>query len=362
MKPILAFLFSAIVLFLFNSCKDNGSEPVTNNIKSPLEMTWTVDTLFYEQGSQTIMNSIYASSPRDVWVSGHSDVSYGSMWHYDGTKWSIVDIMIGNARSAYSLRDISGLSSSNIWVAGIKILGAYPFTIKNLVFHYNGVKWIDCNSPVIGFLATVYAESQTNIWSGGQKGSISHFDGYNWLVDTIKLKATDIKDYSIKRIVTYKNQLFILITGNDPIRAQSAYYVTGKMKNWNIVDSMVTNVYPYTYTSGDYDLYVTPSNRLLSFGNKGIWEYKSGKWESLYYDQTKSILAVHGVSDNYLIGAGNSSYAMYYDGSVWRKIEQITNTGRNVQFEAVWTDGKEVFIVGVVTGGFPNKTVIWHGK
>lgn len=362
MKPISALLFTAAILLFFNSCVDNGNEPVKSDIKSPLEMTWTIDTLFYSEGAQTIMTSIYGSASNDIWVVGHSDMAYGSMWHYNGVKWNIVDIMEGNAISSYSLKNLSGLAPNNIWVSGNRIIGAFPWSYKNLVFQYNGSRWIDRNSPVNGQLVTVFAESENSVWAGGQKGSISHFDGLSWSVDTIKLKAADISNYFIKKIVAYNKRLFILIIGNDPVRAGSAYYVTGELKNWTIVDSMVTNTYPFNFTSGDFNLYITPSKRLLSFGNSGIWEYRSGKWECLFYDRTKAILAVCGISDNYMVGIGSASYAIFYDGSGWRRIEQIKNSVGNVQFEGVWTDGKEVFIVGYTTNGFPNKSIIWHGK
>ncbi|MBI3125150.1 MAG: hypothetical protein HYZ10_12175 [Ignavibacteriales bacterium] len=96
MRPILALLSITTSLLLFNSCKDNGSEPQERKIKSPLDMTWTYEVISPTIGSQLMMSSIYGSSYKDIWICGHSSVNQGSLWHYDGNKWTEVNPLIGN--------------------------------------------------------------------------------------------------------------------------------------------------------------------------------------------------------------------------------------------------------------------------
>jgi len=87
--------------------------------KDPRDYTRTIDTLYYPGDLQTNMDKIWASSPEDVYVIGHSGVLSGSMWHYNGRSWIAVPIIeldggpISNTN--YSLNDIYGFSKYDVW-------------------------------------------------------------------------------------------------------------------------------------------------------------------------------------------------------------------------------------------------------
>lgn len=79
-----------IIILLTAGCKDSGVNPISD--KSPFDFTWTIDTLHIEGNFQTIMNSIWGSSSKNIYVAGHAAGVKGIMWQYDGTKW--IDIKL----------------------------------------------------------------------------------------------------------------------------------------------------------------------------------------------------------------------------------------------------------------------------
>lgn len=361
MKPIFSFLFIATVFFLFNSCKDNGSEPQERKIKSPLDMTWTYEVLSPTIGSQLMMSSIYGSSYKDIWICGHSSVNQGSLWHYDGIKWTNIDPLIGNEYGPVSLTNLFGFSSTNIWLVGNRTIGSGQYEKRKcLVFNYNGTHWIDQKILTLGRLLTVHGDNPTNIWAGGNDGVVTHYNGSKWLSDTIKLNGVNPSNFWIKAVAVYNGKPIILGRENDGKQKINTYFITGDIGSWRVIDSNKV-VQEQTYTSGEAGMFLSKSNRLFSLGALGIWEWNNPKWVK-FYDTKDYISALHGINDSYMVAAGAASFAAYYDGTTWKQIPQVKNISENVQFEAIWTDGAEVFIVGYSTSGFPNKTYIWHGK
>src|SRR5574337_349918 len=82
------FLFVPIILITLSfSCKSpSGPEP----IKNPREYTWTVDTLYISQ-AQILMDAVWGSA-NDLYTVGHSAGAVGTMWHYDGERWTNIKL------------------------------------------------------------------------------------------------------------------------------------------------------------------------------------------------------------------------------------------------------------------------------
>ena len=113
----LLILVSFIDLILFVGCKNNGTAPPV--IKNPRDYSWTIDTLSFQGSAQTMMTSLWGSSPTDVYAVGHNDQSIAVMWHYDGKSWTNVKLNPreggGNTIDGpLSLFSIYGFSQNNI--------------------------------------------------------------------------------------------------------------------------------------------------------------------------------------------------------------------------------------------------------
>src|SRR4030042_6127344 len=110
------FMIAALVVVIL-SCSQT-SEPQPQPFKDPREMTWTVDTLRYPESVQTLMFSIWASSPSDVWICGHNSSSRGSLWHFDGISWNEINLYEDIEQGALSLDCVWGIDENNIWIVG----------------------------------------------------------------------------------------------------------------------------------------------------------------------------------------------------------------------------------------------------
>jgi hypothetical protein len=86
---VVLLLFSFIILI---SCNDKSVDLQTGILKSPFDMTWTADTIYYAGSFQTLMSSMWASSSSDVWIVGHNDRSIGNIYHYDNTQGKMIDL------------------------------------------------------------------------------------------------------------------------------------------------------------------------------------------------------------------------------------------------------------------------------
>lgn len=325
-------------------------------------MTWTYEVISPTIGSQLMMSSIYGSSYKDIWICGHSSVNQGNLWHYDGIKWTNIDPLIGNEYGPVSLTNLFGFSSTNIWLVGNRTVGSGQYEKRKcLVFNYNGAHWIDQKIETIGRLFPIHGDKPTNIWAGGTQGIITHFDGYRWQFDTIKLKGVNPEHFGLGSIVVYNDKPIVMAKENDGVRGINTFYITGDIDNWKVIDSNKV-VQEQMYTSGDRGMLLSKTNRLFSFGSYGIWEWLDNRWTKIFDVNDNGVLGLYWINDSYVIAVGDRSSAWFYDGFKWGKIVQLKNIDENVQFRAVWTDGTEVFIVGYSTDGFPNKTYIWHGK
>lgn len=141
-----------INIFIIAGCEDNGVMPISN--KSPLEFTWTVDTLHIEGNFQTLMTSIWGSSSKNIYIVGHTDGVKGTMWRYDGTKW--IDIKLsanygGPIIGAFDLSAVYGFSANDIWAVGHYLLDnptpPPTFIHTSLIIHFNGSRWEVINPP-----------------------------------------------------------------------------------------------------------------------------------------------------------------------------------------------------------------------
>jgi hypothetical protein len=85
---------------------------------------------------------------------------------------------------------------------------------------------------------------------------------------------------------------------------------------------------------------------------------KNGAWVQLY-DAKINLRSICGSSDENIFVVGDFGTVPHFNGSNWWQLPVYNDP--NLLFYDVWTDGSEVFIVGV-TSGYPEKSVVIHGK
>jgi len=107
---------------------------------------------------------------------------------------------------------------------------------------------------------------------------------------------------------------------------------------------------------------MSPSGKLYR-AVTGVEVRQGSTWKVLM--NSAQIWGLSGTSDENLFAVGLSGLdAIYgevyqYNGSDWHRFDSVRLLG--VRYVGVWTDGTEVFVVGMIEGT-PQKTIILHGK
>jgi hypothetical protein len=347
----------ALMLILSQmSCKRGPVEP---GLKNPREYSWTIDTLAYPGSIQTLMGSLWASSPTDVYAVGHNDVGPGTMYHFDGHVWRAIDpaLSIGTVEQAF------GFASNDVWAVGEHITyNPKPpptFLDSSLAIHFNGTKWQEIDLERSGGLLSVWGSAPTDVWMGGLNGTLFHFNGISVQKDSLPIlipvdQETPYGIYSIAG--SSQDDVYLLLYAPMPSGLSRNYLFQHKKEGWVAVDS----------TFGSFArIWMSPSGKLYSVGY-GVYAREGAKWVQVLDTWfTSNGICGPGDGDLFVVGGyesstGISGVVYHFDGVDWFQFKDLSLD--DVGYTGVWTDGKEVFIVGQTIGGYPQKTIILHGQ
>jgi hypothetical protein len=131
---------------------------------------------------QSILQSVSAVSPTDVWAVGASYTGFGEVSrsltlveHWDGTAWRIVSgppVGGGSASNPSGgqphpgiIETVAAIGANDVWVAW-----------DRFVYRWNGIEWTRLPSP--GGVLVLAALKASNIWAVGD--GLAHWDGKTW--------------------------------------------------------------------------------------------------------------------------------------------------------------------------------------
>jgi len=350
------------LILVLNSCGENGTVPIQlEQLKDPREMTWTVDTIYYPGAFQTLMNNFCAFSSKNIYVVGHSSQgSAGSLYHFNGEKWEEVNY---NVRGI--LFRITGIDNE-LWGAGYigtEVYGVY--TEYSHVVKYDGSIWQEINFDnsshliTVGALLSITAESKNNIWACGREGLVIHYNGSKWQKDTINIPRIPNTEYSLYSIILNNGKPLIMGLMYNPTYGIKTYYITGNENNWTVTDSMHPGPQNPVTTLGDNDFHKGDNGKLYSFGD-ALFEYNAGIWKNIYSTENY-IDGMKALREDYIFVVGHFGLISFYDGKSWDRLTELEAKIPGALYKDVWTDGKEVFIVGYLNT-IPQKSIVLHGK
>lgn len=360
--PALTLGRKAITLLSFFtflvSCNDQGTN-LNKLPKNPFEMTWTADTIAYEGSAQTLMTSMWASSPNDVWIAGHNDRSIGNVYRFDGKTWKMVDPMDKDIPvSPNSYNKVAGLAPNNIWMVGDR----RGYTRKDLIINWDGTKWKEHNLNLQVRPMSLFANSSNDIWVGCDSALVLHYNGTTWEKDIPKLNIPNESVYFINGIVVKDNIIYLNVAVfNAKIRKDIFYFIKGTMKNWTVVDSMYQENPSSIIKWGNRGLSLGKEGNIYSYGDWGMWVYSSNTWQrTLPINYT--MLNIYELNESYKIAVGIFGMVWFYDGTQWRQMNKFYSPDGDLYVSDVWTDGQEIIILSSTSNQYPQKTIVWHGK
>jgi hypothetical protein len=153
-------------------------------------------------------------------------------------------------------------------------------------------------------------------------------------------------------------QAYVLGSTQENSSAKTTDYffqlVAGK---WSMVDSALIQPGLVENKWGDSKLWMSNSHALYSVG-AGVYRWNGSSWARIYSSET-SLAGIFGTSDENIFVVGPFGTLLQYNGSDWFSFSQLQDP--NAVYTGVWTNGKEVFVVGF-TASYPQKTLILHGQ
>ena len=359
--------YNLIFLFLIiQGCKSNNSLPLQPDPpKDPRTYTWTADTLAFPGSVQTLMRSIWGSSKNDVYIVGHNSRGFGHMWHYDGTSWTDVKLKVsqgGNISGSITLSAVYGFSANNIYAVG-QHNSSNPnpppnFLFTSLIIHYNGSVWTEVSLPSVGGgLNAIYGDNSNNIWSGGED-ALYHYDGVKWMRDSILVTVPSGSFFQFASFASYNSNIYSIgLTIKSSTGEITEYLFKENNSNLAVIDSF-QRIQGWKFGA---ELW-TSSNGTLYSNGPSLFKYNGTSWTNIFQGRGGLITNINGINDNNLFITGNNSLVFHFNGTDWKDISANLSKITNAVYFAVWTDGTEAFIIEQPQTGFPQKTVIWHGK
>lgn len=350
-----------ILAILLPSCDNSIDHKSTKSIR---DYTWTIDTLELPDPFQNLMSSMYAANENDIYLVGHNSTGdfNGGMWNYNGEEWATVKVR--EQVGAYgTLNAVHGSAPNNIWAVG----GSFEYAT---ILQYNGIKWkkhlAETSDGIYGTplsknnVYSVYVESETAIWACDNGGLVYHYDGNNWDIDTIKVVALDSLDvFQLYNIVKYNEEIFV--TG---VKRQSnegwgkLFLLKKKGSNWEIEDS---SDYGIGDPKFDVRLFVSQTNNFYSLGTGGIYLRLNKQWENIFSIES-SINDISVESENNILAVGSFGKVFHYNGNDWYQITELEQFSEIYVDVQLFTKSDEAIIVGWLLDGYPQKTIVAHGK
>lgn len=352
-------IFCIIVIFIF-SCKR-----VTDPLKHPKDfkkLQWEVDTLYAPNSTQNMMESIWGASADNVYTVGHhSGPGDGEMWHFDGQSWQIVNLHDDDIFTSLD-GQVFGFSSDNIWAVGLKPRrNPNPppdYLFYSIIINYNGINWQYSLKDQSGAaLISIGGLSSYDIWAGGMYHTLYHYDGENWSRDSLNYNFPEHKYITITEIKGRPGfGVYMTVSMVKKSGGANVYYLF-KYEDGSWKELVNTDYYIKSYVG----LWVSPTGKVYMGGDElRVWD---GDLKTLIYNQR--IISLYGIDDNNIFLTGlkdGGARVYYYNGKELFEYKQLSAPASDMVYTDVWSDGNEVFVVGVTLSGFPNKSIVWHGK
>ncbi len=343
----------AFGVLTFPGCSHNPVGPV---YQDPGKYTWTVDTLSYPGSYQMNLGSLWGSCDTDVFVVGHSDDIRGEMWHYNGRGWSIVNLSAlygGTVSGAIDLSAVYGFDSNDVWAVGERLwLENNTFLDSSLIIHWNGFKWEE-SKVTGGPLIDIGGSGPDDIWATGAN-TVFHFDGISWHKAPVPIPPQGVRFISVIGVST--DDAYMVGYRNDVVQpadtnAYFLYHFDGI--SWSVKDSIVQTAYsPLAPVRFGVKLF-SVKGVAFSSGNNVVFRREDNSWANIFQASGVWIVGGDDVDNLYALGGYGTIY--YFNGSDW---ESVTIPYVSTTLYGVWTNGKQVFIVG--NDGF--KTYVFHGE
>jgi len=351
-KKFLLGLIVFISLYVITVSCNTTEPPIVDNIPpGKRDYVWSIDSI--SRPGFPYLQSIWGSSPTDVWGAGFSEDVRDCLWHFDGVSWKRATegtpiTVFGNGSKIVG--GIWGTAQNDVWAFGGRIF-SNPLSTEPFIMHYDGNQWSevlgDKNQMTDGF-TDIYAIRKDHFW-------ISSSDHVSEYKDGLWKKYFIGENYYVQSISGIGSSVYLLAY---PIGVDSLYLMKLSENNFMVIDKTIL------FSPGKFSPngILFANNKVYTFGyginstNTINEEIDLNKWQNdLKQLPNGGFGGSYKISSKDMWGIGSSSIVFQYNGENW---QQLFINYQNIEatFRGIWGDGNEIFISDTENG------IIYHGR
>jgi hypothetical protein len=307
--------------------------------------------------SRPDLTCVWGNGPGDVWMGELSSDMNGSLRHWVGAGWAVVNPVFGVSAGAY--RGVWGTGPDDVWAVGdggqilqIFLIPGYFQTSRRVpsdttnglcgvwgsaandvwavgeagtIVHWDGTAWTSASSGGAVVLSGVHGTGADDAWAVGRDGAALHWNGSTWT------------PVSTATTVTLNDVWTAKVDGVDDVWAVGPYGVIlhGRGAQWTLMTGGASSL-TAVWGSGPYDIWAAGAAGTILHGNGVGWEAVSSKTASALNGVWGS-----GPFDVWAVGAEGT--ILHWDGAGWTLVE----SGTTQSLHGVWGSGaSDVWAVG----------------
>jgi len=348
MKPIL-LLFVCLAI---GSCAEKPTEtkPIVDDLPAgKRNFTWSADSI--AEIGEISFQSLWGSSPNDIWGASFADNWRSCLWHYDGTAWrrAAANTPLAQANlTAYTVVGrVCGTAQNDVWAVGAReyhISGRdslAPFTM-----HFNGTEWRevggDATQMPIG-ARCVYTPRKGELYVG-VFGALHRYKDGVW--KKFPVVVGDIY-HAVWRITSNEQGIYAIVLSGNPLSEFRFYRLHNE--HLELLDST-----PFTperkqkFETSDIFLI---KNRVITIGF-GVAEnhiLSDGRIDTSAWKHTLRLPTqrafwrgfMHNAKHIFAVGSQNLIY--HYNGNDWVSLNNDKQPNPT-SYSAVWADSGVVVV------------------
>ncbi|HET6272416.1 MAG TPA: hypothetical protein VFG32_05510 [Bacteroidota bacterium] len=329
---LLKFLTLVLFLVSFSCKKETPSDPPNGPDTTSHSISWQTDSIGYYSSR---LLGVCGTSETNVYAVGViEDEGTGLpsfLARYNGVSWiKIMDDSLNWWIGAGLLAAVHSLSDTCIFVAGSSFDSN---DIHGFVGRWNGRNWQNISPDSSSSLLAIWAKSATDVYVGGDVGTVLHYDGNSWqrLPNAMDHDVRDIVGLSTGEVYAVATDYFNSLVGSFVLRfegstvIQEHFFALGRM--FGVWGGQGVGL----YTTGEGTFHTQDGS---------TWE------EILTPSPSVAMFSVTGISSNNVLVAGSYGAVMHWSGGSWRFYDELYDRSSSRSYFKAFAIGNKYFLVG----------------
>ena len=259
-----------------------------------------------------------------VWMAGRSGEA-GVILRGESPYLMAWESVAAPFNSSIIFYDISGIDGKDIWVVGE----------KGSIAHWNGAQWLQVHSGVSATLRTISIRSSDDVWFGGDSGTVLHWNG-----SAIELKAGGLPNFQ-GIWGTASDNLWAVGCGG------AIYHYDGQ--SWSAVQTGFSDDFSSVWGSSDKDIWVVGKD---TSGYFVTVRWKDGKWSRTQTeDSGGSHPSLWGTSAKNVFATFNGGMYRHFDGDKWSDSMSVNLPSSPDLVSIDGSSEQNIWALGVTTDG-----------